>query len=494
MQGARGALLGNYAALAVALASQLVLLPLLLTRLGPVDAGLFIVLWSAVNFAGAAIGWLSGGGTVMMTQAAAAGNEAGVAQVYWRFARGMAGCGAAAWVALALWGAGVGTWWMRDVTPANVAQIRIAVHGAGLYMLALDLHQADLALLTARLRQSAVAGFRVALQLLMFAMGAAGVVWGRGVGAMFVGYAIAAVLVCIIAHVVVRRTAWPVVMPARNDSSAIYSGALGRFAGYSIVFSVLQYADTLILSLAAGPAAVLLMTFLQRLPDGAALVIGRASETLGPYYSAMAAGDEAEQLRQTYLTVSRVIWRVAAVSAAGFAVFGRDVVDWWSRGHLALPPAWYFAGSGLVLLAAIVNRNSGLLAYYAGQPGLATRLLLWELGLRAAVLLVLVWYAGALAPMFAALTAQFAVLLVAYRRVERDLLRVHMSTLLATCLRPAIASGAPALAMMMSLRALTTSAIDQRGIALGLAGLCALLVLVFQERHLGRQLFRRRRA
>lgn len=494
LRGARGALVGNYAALAVALVSQLVLLPLLLTRLGATEAGFFVVLWSIVNFAGAAIGWLSGGGTVLLTQAAAAGDESVLASQYRRFARGMAAYGALGWALLALWSLGVGGWWMRETANGDAAQIRMAVHGAGAYMLALDVHQADLALLTARLEQTRVAVFRVILQLLMFAFGACGILWGGGVAALFVGYAAAAILVAGSAHLLVRRTIWPRPTTAAPHLSAAQSGSLSRFAGYSIAFSVLQHADTLILIVVAGPVVVITLTFLQRLPDAASLLVGRASETLGPYYTAMSSGGDRDTLQRTFLTASRVIWRLAAVAGAGFAVFGRDVVQWWSRGELDLPPQWFFIGSGIVLAASIVNRNSSLLAYYSGAPGAATRLLVSELVLRMTVVLSLAHRFGATAPIIAAFLAQIAFLLVAYRRLESEVLHVRPAVLFASCAWPAFASALPATLLMVGIRALTTSAMHERAIALLAAGIAVVAVLAFQERALGRQVFRRRRA
>ena len=494
LRGARGALAGNYAALAVALLSQLILLPLLLTRLGATGAGFFVVLWSAVNFAGTGIGWLSGGGTVMLTQAAAAGNEAQLSDLYRRFGRGMARYGLVGWIVLEAWSLGVGSLWLREVPPGGTTQIRLAVHGAGAYMFALDVHQADLALLTARLRLSSVAFFRVAMQVLMFAFGTCGVLWGGGVAGMFVGYAAAAVLVSLGAHLLVRRDAWPSVGVATSRTLRPEPGSLGTFAGYSIVFSILQYVDTLVLTIFGGPAAVVLLTFLQRLPDAAILLIGRASETLGPYYTTMSGASDREPFQRTYLTASRVIWRVAAVSGAGYAVFGRDVVQWWSRGRLDLPPQWFFVASGFALVAAIVNRNAGLLAYYSGSPRAATRLLVWELAMRVTFVLLLVHRLGPTAPVLAVLAAQLAVLLVAYRRLECELLHVRLPVLLASCVWPALASAIPAAILMLCLRSLTTSAISQRGLALAAAAVGAAAVLTFQERALGLQFLRRRRA
>ncbi len=494
IRGARGALVGNYAALAVALVSQLVLLPLLLTRLGTVGTSFFVVLWSALNFAGTAVGWLSGGGTVMMTKAAADGDDVRLAALYRRFARGM-GIGAiGGWVLLTLWSLGVRRWWLRDIAVGDLTQVHVAVQGAGFYMLTLYLHQADLALLTARLEQVNVALFRTALQVLMFAFGACGVIWGGGVGAMFVGYATAALLVSIAAHGLVRRTVWPRVQSGADHQSAPESGALSGFAAYSIVTSLLQYADTLVIAAFGGPGAVVLLAFVQRLPDAAVLLIGRSSETLGPYYTVMAAAPDRGALQRTYLTATRVVWRVAGVAGVGYAVFGRDVVQWWSAGRLELPPEWFFVASGVVLVGTIVNRNAGLLAYYSGAPTAATRLLTWELLLRVALALALVRHFGPTAPILAALAAQLAVLLAAYRRLERDLLPVAPREMLAGYVWPAVVTVAPVLLLMVSLRSVTTGAVRERGLALLGAALGAAVLLAFQERVLGRQVFRRRRA
>jgi hypothetical protein len=493
LRGARGALAGNYAALAVAVVSQLVLLPLLLARLGATDAGVFVLLWSAVNFAGTAIGWLSAGGTVMLTQAAAAGNERMLFALYRRFARGLAWYGVAAWVLFAVWSLFVGTWWLRELPVGSAAQIRLAAHGAGLYMLAIDVHQADLALLIARLAQGRVAVFRAGLQVLMFGLGAGGLLWGGGVAGLFFGYALAAIMIAISAHILVRRTAWP--RPSAEASVAtVPRDSLSRFAGYSVVSGILQYSDALILSVAGGPATVVTLTFLQRLPEAASVLVGRASETLGPYYTTMSLAPDRAPLQRTYFTASRVIWRVAAVTGAGFAVFGRDVVQWWSQGRLELPPHWFFAGAGFVLMATIVNRNAAWLSYFTGAPRASTRLLMVELGLRVVLVFALVRPLGATAPMVAALVAQATVLLIAYRKLERDVLRVEGRALLATGVLPALTSAVPATVLMLALRATSVDALAERGAAVVVATIAVAALLAFQERALALQFLRRRHA
>jgi len=494
LPGARGALAGNYAALAVALVSQLVLLPLLLTRLGATGAGFFVLLWSAVNFAGTAIGWLSAGGTVLLTRAAAAGSESMLAALYRRFARGMALYGLVGWVVFGLWSAGVGSLWWKELPASGASDMRIAVHGAGAYMLAINVHQADLALLTARLEQGRVAFYRAMLQVLILALGLLGILSGGGVAAMFLGYAAAAMITAAAAHLTVRRTAWPRVAADTPRVLDDMPTSLGGFAWYSIAFSLLQYSDVLILSLFGGPTAVVVLTFLQRLPEAAILLIVRASETLGPYYTAMAVAPDRGPLQQTFLTASRVIWRVAAVSGVGFAVFGRDVVQWWSRGKVELPPHWYFAGAGIVLAAGIINRNAGLLAYFSGSTAGATRLILWELGLRVVLVVTLVHRLGPTAPMVAALVAQLLVLLLAYRKLEGTVLQLRPSALLERCLWPALTSAVPATVLMVVLRSQSTAAVSQRGVALLAAAIGVAALLAVQERALGVQFLRRRRA
>lgn len=491
-RGVRSALVGNYAALAIALVSQVVLLPLLLARVGPSVAGTFVLLWSAVNFAAIGIGWLSSGGVVLITRAAASGDEPLVTTIYRRFALIMACYAVLVWLALAAWSLGVGVLWLRALSPADVTAVRWATHGAGAYVLAMYVHQADLALLTARLEQGRAAVFRVCLQALMFAGALAGIAAGAGVAGMFAGYAVAAILTAIAAHLSVRTRGFPRAVDVHDTSRGSMKEILGTFAGYSVVSVLSQYSDTAIVGAMGGPATTIVYAFLQRLPDAAALLVGRGSESLGPYFTTLAGRGNQAELSALFLTSGRVVWRTAAVACVGFAVFGHDLVTWWSRGRLQLPSPWYFAGAGVVIMGTIVNRHAALLAYYAGRTGDATRLAAMELVLRAFLVLVLFSRAREQAPMLAALAAQSLLLLVAYRRLESSVLGVSMSRLLDACAKPALITGAATAVLMLGLRSVSSDGTRERAVALVLGTCGSLALLVAQERELGRSFLRRR--
>jgi hypothetical protein len=494
-RGVRSALVGNYAALAIALVSQVVLLPLLLGRVGPAVAGTFVLLWSAVNFAAIGIGWLSSGGVVLMTRAAAASDEDGLALLYRQFARIMAGYALIVWLALGAWSLGIGTLWLQTLPPADAAPIRWAAQGAGLYVVAMYVHQADLALLTARMEQGRGALFRVMLQVLMFAGALIGIAVGGGVAGMFGGYAAAAILTALAAHLAIRARGYPVLsdrVSSTSDRPDAMRGILGTFAGYSIVSVLAQYSDMAIIGALGGPATTILFAFLQRLPDAAALLIGRGSESLGPYFTTLAGAERQAERAALYLTSGRVVWRTATVAGIGFAVFGSDIVTWWSRGRLVMPSPLYFAGAGVVITATIVNRHASLLAYYGGHTADATRLAAIELILRAGLVLALFSRAEVQAPMLAALLAQVAVLLVAFRRLEARVLGVPVSRLLDACVKPAALTGAVTLSLMVAFRATGGGSVQGRVAALAFGTVAALGLLVLQERDLGRSFLRRR--
>lgn len=491
-RGVRSALVGNYAALAIALVAQVVLLPLLLSRVGPAVAGTFVLLWSAVNFAAIGIGWLSSGGVVLMTRAAAAADDALLVSIYRRFALIMAAYGVLVWLALTAWSVGVGSLWLRTLTHEDVIDVRWATQGAGLYVVTMYAHQADLALLTARLEQWRAALFRVCLQMAMFAGALTGISTGAGVAGMFGGYAAAAVITTLAAHLSVRSRGFPIGDLAGSRGRGPLRDLLGTFAGYSVVSVLGQYADVAIIGAFGGPAVTIVYAFLQRLPDAAALLVGRGSESLGPYFTTLAARGDREGLAALFLTSGRVAWRAGVVAGVGFAVFGHDLVSWWSRGKLALPSDWYFVGAGFVIMATVVNRHAALLAYYAGSTGDATRLAAAELVAR--VLLVLLCFSRMReqAPIIAALIAQFGFLLIAYRRLESRVLGVSVRKVLEACAKPAFVTGLITAALMLGLRWTGGSDARHRGIALGVATLAAIAVFVAQERDLGRSFLRRR--
>ena len=496
-RGVRSALVGNYAALAIALVSQVVLLPLLLARVGPSVAGTFVLLWSAVNFAAIGIGWLSSGGVVLMTRSAAEADDARLASIYRYFALIMSGYALLVWLALGAWSLGVGTLWLRGLSVADVTAVRWATQGAGLYVVAMYVHQADLALLTARLQQGRAAVFRVGLQLLMFVGALAGIATGAGVAGMFGGYAAAAIITAIAAHLSIRARDFPAAATAAGAGDAGRGSMreiLGTFAGYSIVAVLAQYLDVAIIGVLGGPEVIIVYAFLQRLPDAAALLVGRGSESLGPYFTTLSGRGEQEELTALFLTSGRVVWRTAVVAGVGFAVFGNDLVSWWSQGRLALPSPLFFSCAGVVITATIINRHAALLAYYGGHTADATKLAAVELVVRTVVVCLLFSRAGEQAPMIAALLAQCTLLLVAYRRLESRVLGIGVSRLLEACAKPAAVTGVMTLVLMVSLRAAGGIDVRGRAIALVLATLAAVAVLVAQERELGRSFLHRRLA
>ncbi len=491
-RGVRSALVGNYAALAIALVSQVLLLPLLLGRVGPTVAGTFVLLWSAVNFAAIGIGWLSSGGVVLMTRAAAEEAEGRLVDIYRQFARIMAGYGLLVWLALGVWSLGIGSLWLQSLSVADASAIRWATQGAGIYVIAMYVHQADLALLTARLQQGRAALFRILLQVLMLGGALAGIATGAGVAGMFAGYAGAAIVTAISAHLSVRAHDLPVVPIVSTDAAGSMRGIFGTFAGYSIVWVLGQYSDVAIVGALGGPGTTIVYAFLQRLPDAAALLVGRGSESLGPYFTTLAGREDKTELRTLFLTSSRVVWRTSTAAGIGFAVFGSDLVRWWSQGRLPLPSPQYFAGAGVVIVAAIVNRHTSLLAYYTGHTAEATRLAALELCVRAALVFALFSRAHEQAPMIAALVAQCGILLVAYRRLEARILDVPLSQLFDVCIMPAVITGAVTLTFLLGIRLAAGVSVEGRVLALVLGILATTAVLLIQERDLGRSFLRRR--
>ena len=189
-----------------------------------------------------------------------------------------------------------------------------------------------------------------------------------------------------------------------------------------------------------------------------------------------------------------MVWRTAAVAGIGFAVFGNDLVTWWSQGRLTLPSPLFFAGAGVVIAATIINRHAALLAFYSGHTAEATKLAAVELVVRTVVVCLLFSHAGEQAPMIAALLAQGTFLIIAYRRLESRVLGIGASRVLEACARPAAMTGVVTLVLMVGLHAAGGIDVRGRAIALVLATLAAVAVLVAQERKLGRTFLRRRLA
>ena len=136
--------------------------------------------------------------------------------------------------------------------------------------------------------------------------------------------------------------------------------------------------------------------------------------------------------------------------------------------------------------------HASLLAYYGGHTADATRLAAIELILRTGLVLALFSRAQVQAPVLAALLAQVAVLLVAFRRLEARVLGVPVSRLFDACVKPAALTGAVTSSLMVAFRATGGGSVQGRVAALAFGTVAALGLLVLQERDLGRSFLRRR--
>ena len=266
---------------------NLVLIPYLLHRLGPGLTGVYLVLMTVANFMAVGIGWLAGAGVRSIAKLSPADSIVQVARVYRVVVLGFAMYSTAVLVVMVGASRLAGTWWLQD-TPAEIlGQVRLACVLLGVYVWITYVHNADLALLTALLRQGEANLYRVLAQALFGLTAFALLMRDPRIDALMAAQVAAALITAVFVRVrlrfrgVIGRWEWSWPDRALLRQILVTTGA--SYFLFGLAQFVLMYADVFVVGAVLGSEAVTAYVVVWRIAEFAGLLLSRISETLSPY-------------------------------------------------------------------------------------------------------------------------------------------------------------------------------------------------------------------
>jgi O-antigen/teichoic acid export membrane protein len=419
------ALAVNYLNQFLAVLVNLVLIPYLLHRLGPRQTGVYLVLMTVANFMAVGIGWLAGAGVRSIAAMSPADGNAQVARVHRVVVLGFAIYSTAVLAVIVGASRLAGTWWLQDTVPEALGQVRLACVLLGVYIWITYVHNADLALLTALLRQGEANLYRVLAQVLFGSTALVLLIHHPQIDVLMAAQVVAVLITAVFVRIRLRRRgvigpcewSWP--DRALMRQILVTTGA--SYFLFGLAQFVLMYADVFVVGAVLGSEAVTAYVVVWRMAEFAGLLLSRISETLSPYLTRLESLGDSADLRTVFLTTSRFQHWLAIAAGSGYAIVGPWIVGMWI-GTPSRPSTWWFyLLAGAALAFQVVNRHDVILHFAAGCVGRLVIPHVLEVGTKLALTVALFPALGIGAPLAAFVAVQTLGMTWWYRRAGLQL-------------------------------------------------------------------------
>lgn len=366
-------LAANYINQFLAVLVNIILVPYLLHHLGLQLTGVYFVLLTAANFMAVGIGWLAGAGVRGIATLSATENRDGIGRVHRVVVLGFMIYSTAILILVVAASFLTGTLWLRDTSAELIDQARRACLLLGVYVWISYVHNADLALLTALLRQGEANLYRVAVQALFGLAALLLLTHHPRIDLLMAAQVFAALLIAVAARVSLRIRhiigPWEWSLPDRTLIRMVLVTTGGSYFLFGLAQFVLMYADVFVIGALLGSEAVTAYVVVWRIAEFAGLLLGRLSETLSPYLTRIESRGSLSELRAVFLTTSRVQHGLAIAAGCGYALAGPTLVAAWvgvaNRPHVW----WLYVLSGAALIFQVVNRHDVILHFAMGRVG-----------------------------------------------------------------------------------------------------------------------------
>lgn len=414
-------LLANYLGLAISMAVQIFLMPFLLHHLGPAMTGLYYLFMSISNFVAIGIGWLAGAGVFTLASADTRSEaEAPAVDEVHRVVFLSYGLYATVVMAgIMAWGLSAGRFWLGSADPETLAQVRPAALFLGLYIWLTYLHQADLALYTARLEQGWANLYRVISQSVFVALLLVWVIDRPRLDLLMMANAAGAAVAAAAARLHLRRTGR--LGPFRwraPDWGLLHQMLVARGKDY-FIFGLAQfgliYGDVLLIGAVLGPEAVSAFLVIWKIPEVAGVVLGRISEILSPWFTRLRTAGHHRETARLFLCTSRLQHGLGLAAGLAYARFGSRMVELWVGSEYRPDSPWIYAVAGAALFFQVVNRHDVVLHYALARLGDLVKAQFLDLGLKVLLTLALFPALDVAAPLVAILAVQIGGLTWFYR-------------------------------------------------------------------------------
>lgn len=421
-------LASNYLNQLLSVLVNLILIPYLLARMGTRMTGVYLVLMTVANFAAVGIGWVAGAGVRRMATLNVTYDRELIGRIHRLVVLAFAIYATAVLAVTALASLLVGHWWLADASMESIAQVRRACLLLGVYVWISYVHNADLALLTALLRQGEANLYRAGAQA-MFGVAAVGfLAHGAGIDVLLAAQVLTTLAVATAARINLRFRSiigpweWTRLDKALIAQVLVTTG--GSYFLFSLAQFALMYADVFIVGAVLGSEAVTAYIVVWKIAEFAGLVISRISETLSPYLMRIEARGSVSELRALFLTTSRLQHGLAIAAGCAYALIGPWLVGLWV-GVENRPTQWWLyvlCGGGVVF--QVVNRHDVILHFALDRVGRLVVPHIVEVSLKLGLTVVLFPVLGFGAPLAAFALVQLFGMTWWYRRAALQLVRI----------------------------------------------------------------------
>lgn len=357
----------GYAAMAVNIGAQILLVPIYLHYLGNYYFGVLMLLLAVVNYLGAGIAWMTGGMLRVLGELSAQQDTREFGRA---FAVLKAGYLAYATVLAILINSVIllrGGGFLGHLPEIQRETVLRTVMAASLYLVfAYDLAVERLALTA--VRRQAAANTIYAASVLVFALlavpylrgggGLEGVVWCLTAGVILSGIA---------ARVYRRHIGLPLEWHRPDPSSMLLvkrvAGPMGM--GYLLYGLILlsNQADVLLIGWLGGPAAAAQLVLVWKIGEVIYQILWRIPEHYQPYFVHMDATGAQHRVKRSYRGMLQLMLVLSAIAGASYALLGPFLVNVWvgPRAPEVGNTAYYLAGGAIFWLG--IARTPAVLAY-----------------------------------------------------------------------------------------------------------------------------------
>jgi len=386
-------LLTNYLNLLVRMLAGVIVVPLLLHSVGKELAGIYFLLMSISNFVSIGIAWLSHAGTKLLADAAVKSDQLEPRVVHQMVLQGFLGYSLVVALILVIGALSGGYLWGTTLTVADLGEARWAVVLVACFILVTFINCANVALLNATFRQHSANIAAIASQLLFLGSVFFGLRYLPRIDVAMGAQVLGALVPMLGLSIWLYRRGEILRPTLRISDRALFRRLVVSFGGRYFVYGIgeflLMYLDLFLIAYLLGPTAVAAYVAVVKLPEFAAMLLGRISEITIPYLARIDAAGDLPRLREGYLTMGRFQNLLGIIAGITFAFLGQDIVRLWIGNELAPTQSWLYILAGAALTIRLSYRHDLVLFYAMGRVGQLVVPNLIELGLRCVAVILL---------------------------------------------------------------------------------------------------------
>ncbi len=222
-------------------------------------------------------------------------------------------------------GLSAGKWWIQDADTALIQQGRIACFLLGAFIWIHYVHQADVSLLTAMLKQGWANFYRIVFQIIFIILVIFFVLPDPRLDLLMLANVIGVLISAIAARCHLRISGQLAPFQWRLPGSELVKKVFLTGGEPYFIFGIarigLIYGDVLIIGAVLGSEMVSAYLIIWKIPDVMALLLGRISEMLSPYLTRLNTKNS-ENTSSLFLCTSRLQHSLGLVAGFAYAFFG----------------------------------------------------------------------------------------------------------------------------------------------------------------------------